>query len=320
MLAPTFEEATLLKAELERFLIDQPPLSIGTALEEFIEVKRQQGLRENTIKHLTTSLRLFLPVERALDRLTSEQAQRLYEKEQQRITRSGRPVSMATQHMVLCWAKSFFRWTVERGYLSASPFDKVKRVGLAKAGKPQLRLDEARKLKALLEQRAEDGDKVALALLMQLLLGLRSGEVLSRLVRDLDDDGRILLIPAGKTPNARRRLKIPDPLRPLLLRHVEGKPLEHWLFASSRGQPYVRSCLWTRLHVFCKQAGLPRVCPHSLRGLHSTLALEAGMTGDAVASALGHSSFRITARHYADQDTLVNTRVRRVSEALDDPR
>ena len=37
----------------------------------------------------------------------------------------------------------------------------------------------------------------------------------------------------------------------------------------------------------CDEAGVPRVSTHSLRGLHSTLALEAGATSSAVAAALG---------------------------------
>ena len=66
----------------------------------------------------------------------------------------------------------------------------------------------------------------------------------------------------------------------------------------------------------CDLAGVPRVCPHSLRGLHSTLALEAGATSGAVAAALGHGSFAVTARHYADPDTLRNTVTRRVTDVL----
>jgi len=38
-----------------------------------------------------------------------------------------------------------------------------------------------------------------------------------------------------------------------------------------------------------------------------------------VAAALGHSSFAITARHYADPSTLDSTTARRVSATLSDP-
>jgi hypothetical protein len=69
----------------------------------------------------------------------------------------------------------------------------------------------------------------------------------------------------------------------------------------------------------CDAAGVPRVSTHSLRGLHSTLALEAGATASAVAAALGHASFAVTARHYAAPDTLHNLRARRAQTSLKAP-
>jgi hypothetical protein len=65
--------------------------------------------------------------------------------------------------------------------------------------------------------------------------------------------------------------------------------------------------------------GCPRPCPHSLRGLHATLALEAGATSELVARALGHGSFEITARHYASPDSVANARALRVLKTLTAP-
>src|SRR5262249_23133481 len=59
-----------------------------------------------------------------------------------------------------------------------------------------------------------------------------------------------------------------------------------------------------------------RICPHSLRGLHATLAIEEGATGDVVARALGHTNFSITAKHYASADSVINARLARASQAL----
>ena len=66
----------------------------------------------------------------------------------------------------------------------------------------------------------------------------------------------------------------------------------------------------------CRLAGVPEVVPHSLRGLHATLALEGGATADAVAKALGHSSFAITEQHYASPSSIANNRTSRVTAAL----
>jgi len=44
---------------------------------------------------------------------------------------------------------------------------------------------------------------------------------------------------------------------------------------------------------------VPAVTPHGRRGTHATLAVGAGITGDAVAASLGHENFAVTAAHYA---------------------
>jgi len=70
------------------------------------------------------------------------------------------------------------------------------------------------------------------------------------------------------------------------------------------------------LKLLCQQLGLPTVCPHSLRGLNATLALDAGATAQHVAAALGHASFTTTARHYADASSVANVGLRRVADLL----
>jgi integrase len=54
----------------------------------------------------------------------------------------------------------------------------------------------------------------------------------------------------------------------------------------------------------------------SLRGLHATLAIEEGASGEAVARALGHTSFEITAKHYASPDSVANARLEKVGQSL----
>ena len=71
-----------------------------------------------------------------------------------------------------------------------------------------------------------------------------------------------------------------------------------------------------RVRALCRLAGVPEVVPHSLRGLHATLALEGGATADAVAKALGHSSFAMTEQHYASPSSVSNARSSRVAQTL----
>jgi integrase len=48
----------------------------------------------------------------------------------------------------------------------------------------------------------------------------------------------------------------------------------------------------------CDAAKVPRVCPHGLRGTHSTIGMPSGLAVQAVAEALGHEDSRTTLRHY----------------------
>jgi integrase len=126
--------------------------------------------------------------------------------------------------------------------------------------------------------------------------------------RDLDDNGRLLWVASegGKTAAAERQQEIPDELRPHLKRIVQDRPPDAWLFdfepdrkrRTTNLYKSRRDALLRRVRSLCKAAGVPEVVSHSMRGLHAKLATESGVTSHAVAAALGHTSFAVTARHY----------------------
>lgn len=229
-------------------------------------------------------------------------------------------MSVDSLYFLLKTAKRFAAWCIDRGFLQTNPFAKIRKVGRLATGKPQLTADEARRFLDTALNMAEADNLGAVAVALQLSLGLRSSEVLGRRVRDLDEGGTVLIIAHGKTANARRRPEVPDFLRPHLLKLAAGKPADAFLFgAGPGGEPRLTGFLIRQVHKVCERAGVPKVCAHSLRGLHATLALRQGVSSQAVASALGHGSFAVTARHYADPTQLLNTRVRAVLGALRDP-
>jgi integrase len=313
--AQTESEALKLKAELEQAL-QQSDRTIGSALSEFIQVNRKRGLKEISLKNLEYKLSCFLPLGKTLCSLTAEQAQTLYEAETEKKSRFGHPMRAMTHHYVLRQAKRFFKWACEQGYTRLNPFEKVRPIGKPNVGKDQLRIDEARQFTDVLVTDAKEGKLGAIAVLTQLMLGLRTSEVLERQVRDLDDGGRVFWVPSGKTKNARRRLDVPAVLQPILVKLAQGRQPDGLLFPGSRGQRRPNTWLWVQVTTYCERAGLRRVCPHSLRGLHSSLAIASGCTSVAVASALGHGSFGVTAKHYVDPDTLRNTKARQVVDTL----
>ncbi len=133
---------------------------------------------------------------------------------------------------------------------------------------------------------------ILLPAVMTLTMGLRACEILKRQVRDLDDGCGILWIDQGKTHNARRHLRIPEFLRPLLQELIKGKGPESFLFPSElSGQSVRRQRLWAVVQDICKEAGVTRVCVHSLSGLYATLDVESGALFETVAASLGTVAF-----------------------------
>lgn len=228
-----------------------------------------------------------------------------------------RPYAADSHRNMLAEAKSLLKWcaTVKR-WLRRNPLDCVEGKGKRRHGKPQLRIDEARRWLAKAAELADAGEAGAVAAMMALLLGMRASEIVGRVVRDLDDGGRLLWIPDSKTEAGRRTLRVPDVLRPYLQQLAEGKAPEAPLLFAEHGEHWRD---WPRKWVqrICAAAKVPAVSAHSMRGLHSTLAMEAGITGAVVAASLGHESVTTTVQSYAKADAVAAARQERALTVLE---
>ena len=319
----SLEEARVTRDELEKQLMRPPTVRLDDALDEYAHFRVQTArCLERTSEEQMARLRQFLDsyVDQDIAALTPRAAQQLYNKATERTSeKTGTIVAAATHRFYLGLAKSFFNWAVTRNYVKESPFKPVTPVGKVRVGKPQLRIDEARRFaETALTLYTEQGDTLALASLMALLLGLRASEVLLRVARDVDDGGRILWIDGGKTHNARRHLRVPDVLQGHLQKLVSTLSPDDPLFGRGRtGQPHRRQTLHAEVARICVRSGVPTVCPHSLRGLYATLAVESGAVSAAVAASLGHGSFAMTSRHYAQPTAVRNAQTSRVLDFLD---
>jgi integrase len=226
--------------------------------------------------------------------------------------------SVDTLYGIRSAAQGFFAWCVRQGYLKRAPLADVQIVGKKRRGKPQLRIDEARRFLVRALEEAERGGRdqgqqgvAALAAAVALLLGLRAQEVVGRQVRDLDDNGTVFWVPTSKTEAGVRRVEVPEVLRSFLLRLTEGRASDAPLFSelTKDGLRY-----WTE--TLCKRAGLPRVTPHGLRGTNATASMRANANPHMVAAALGHASIGVTLRHYADPSAVAEAKQRAAVAAL----
>ncbi len=196
-------------------------------------------------------------------------------------------------------AKGFLGWCHEQGWTSSNVLVGVKGVGKRAAGKLQLTGDEARKFHTTALKLADEEDLGALAADMLLLMGLRQSEVTKRKVRDLDLGGTVLRVEEAKTAKGNRLVLVPALLQPRLLELAEGRKAMDLLFPGAGEIEHTKAWLYAAVRRVCDAAGVTRVCPHSLRGTHASMALTIGLGSQAVADSLGHESTRTTLRHYA---------------------
>src|SRR4029450_13864927 len=109
----------------------------------------------------------------------------------------------------------------------------------------------------------------ALAVMMCLDGNLRSGEVLRREVRDVEQGGRRLVIQWGKTKDSDRSVTFGAEVSELLAKHIAGRPpTEPLIHGIGRSGPLKDRKRWLldQCVRICKLAGVPRVTPHGLRG------------------------------------------------------
>ena len=317
------EEARAIMADLQRELQSTSRRRLDDVIDEYCHEKEHLGrAKAQTCSDQRERLRFFLRdhLEQDLKMLTPAVAAELYRSAVQDPTpKTGRPMAAASHRFYLSLAKTLFAWALRKKYLSKNPFAEVQPVGRVSTGKPQLRIDEAQQFVTTgLRLFDEDGDLLALGGVMALLMGLRASEVLLRQVRDVDRGATILWIDGGKTRNARRYLDVPAVLQPRLRKLTTDRAGEELLIGQSRdGVMRDRRSLWVAVGRICRTAGVPRVCPHSLRGLWATLGVQSGAVSHAVAASLGHGSFEMTAKHYAQPEAISGACTTRMLEMLD---
>jgi integrase len=302
----TEAEAEKFKAEVLRQAATR---TVSDAIEAHVDDMRTAGLSDTSWPTTRCRLRSLLGVGPtrdggALAALTEARAKALYSDYRERPTRLGKPPAPDTLRNTLVEAGTFARWCIDRGWLKRDPFAGIKEKARRRRGKPQLRVNEARSITDVCLARAAAGDTPAIAVAVVFLLGLRASEVATREVRDLDDDGRLFVVPEAKSEDGKRRIEVPEVLRPLLLDLARNQLPTAPLFRKANGAPATR--YWLAYHVerLHQVAGVPRVTPHGLRGTHMTIARAAGQSAVIVAASVGHAGTAVQDAHYVDGEAI----------------
>jgi integrase len=227
-----------------------------------------------------------------------------------------------TQTGVLAALRGFVAFMQKRGVIRGDVLQGIEVRGRKARGKPQARVDEARKL---VVSALQAGDPPAIAVVVTLVFGLRIGEAVNLKCRDVDAGATLLWIDGTKNHAAKRAAEVPAHLRSRLQELVGSRGGDDLLFAfqpqrkrAAKDPHKARKDVVTRrLRQLCKDAGIPVLVPQSLRGMHSSFAREAGQTAHAVAQALGHTNLTTQRRHYLRPGVEAESDARSVAALLD---
>jgi integrase len=308
----TKQQAARAKRIAEQESTEIANVTVKEAIDTFELYQRDEKHdKPQSVRDTCYRLRLvFTDEAEPLANLTPARCQALVGDFKTRNSRRGKPFAVDSLKNILAESNTFANWCVRKKWLKRNPLVGIKIEGKRKHGKLQLRIDEARRWMAKALELAQAGEAGAVAALVALIMGFRSSEIVRRSVRDLDDDGSVLVVEHAKTPAGNRRVQVPDFLQPLLKQLAVGKSPDDRLFGR-HWRDWVRK--WVRK--ICREVGVPEVGAHSMRGLHSILAVEAGMSANVVAASMGHES-STTLQSYAKPDGVAEGRTRKVTAGL----
>lgn len=124
----SYKIAQAVKAKVAGLLLAETEQPIGLAIDEFLAVKRKQGLQPASI-HSWVRCLASLPRDIDLSDMKPRDAQALHDHWTSQL-------AVATHRARLCSMRSFFAWAIERGCIEKNPFAGVKAIGKARRGKP----------------------------------------------------------------------------------------------------------------------------------------------------------------------------------------
>jgi integrase len=309
--------------------------SVGDAVAEYlVHLREHKGNKERSVATSGYRLRSILDYDAPISDLNRiGYAQDLYddmiEEGYERGQQLGKKYAPDTHHNALMEAKAFVRFCMKKSWLTFNRFDNVEAKGKKRRRKKQLRVDEARKLaKHCMKEWAESKDRTAIAALLPLQFNLRASEVAQLVARDVDDRGRLLWVAynedevtgddMAKSDSSRRTVSVPPHLVPILRELAEHPATKDGhLFAKAGGEPADRH--WVRYWVIehSKDAGVPPVTTHGLRGTWSSLKRSEGYDDERIAREMGHADRGETARqHYVDPAIAAEAQTRQVAKTI----
>lgn len=312
---------------------------VTDAIEDYEASLVSRDLDREGIKTAIGRLRLFFQVDKFKDRvshLTRDRGRQLVLAMEVRESRQGelldidkrralakrhkikvssipdRVLSYETRRQALTTAKAFLDWAHDHGHGAAEgAFARLSAEGKT-PDRVTLGVDKI-KLWVRVAMALAPVSQSALAAWLAFDLGLRSTEVTCRLVGDLDDGGRVMILRNTKNGQTYRRT-ISKYLQPHLQALKGSRPDHEPLFLDVAGLNDPKGWLLRVTADICVQAGVPRTTPHGLRRSAANLVMQdQGVEASALAMRHGVG---ISRRHYLDRVTIQEAEAELVRELV----
>lgn len=198
--------------------------------------------------------------------------------------------------------KTFFRWCVQRGYISISPAAHLKKVKVEQNARNKAIRDED--FRAMLATAHMEGRTMEVAILLFLMdTGCRAGELCSLDIQDID---LIQNEAMAKGKTGTRMLDFTQPTADALRKWLDErneKACDSALFIGNDGKRLSIYALYSRLSGLAKRAGVKgRFNPHAFRHRVGQGWIDQGANLEIVRLKLGHKDIRTTSLFYANQD------------------
>jgi len=203
-----------------------------------------------------------------------------------------------TRHNGRVRARAFFTWAVRVRMIRVSPMAESLMLPAPRAQLGHLRMDDARRLRAVVDPAAARGDHSAVFVLAALLLGARTSELLGLRRRDLDDGGRVVSYRDAKDVSVVHRVRMPAVLAASMRLLAHEADDEERLFDTYGRWPQTWGARAVRR--WAQEAeieGAGKMDARWLRRTKDTLAVEEGVSSEVVARETGHT-LHVARTHY----------------------
>jgi site-specific recombinase XerD len=222
-------------------------------------------------------------------------------------------LSNRTANIRLAAFRAIFKRLFEHGIIPTNPPGNITKLREDEQKIFTLNDKQVHRLFSVVEKDTFAGFRDYCAMLLMLTSGLRSNEVNSLEISDIDFDNLVIMLPGAKNKNRRTRAipitkKVADELRQLIAETSEyfNGEIKH-VFTNQFGEALDNERIRKRMHKYGTLANLYGECrpsPHSLRHTFATNFLKNGGNITALMKILGHSDIKTTQRYlyFTDDD------------------